>query len=177
VESLCVSQTEEQPWALSNALGTASLKECLNVINNIVAKSKDEESSGRSLIMTAANFFRDCLKMRIFMQEKRFSNGNDVYNYLNQRASDQNKTKAERGSIEAMHPFRAKNIAEQALRYRPAQMVKAIKALRDAAWQVNSSTISPKKALENALVGLGISKSPRSKSPKSDKNLQLGTCN
>ena len=111
------------------------------------------------------------------MQEKRFSNGNDVYNYLNQRASDQNKTKAERGSIEAMHPFRAKNIAEQALRYRPAQMVKAIKALRDAAWQVNSSTISPKKALENELVGLGISKSPRSKSPKSDKNLQLGTCN
>ncbi len=149
-ELLCLNRAEEQAWALGNCLGKRDLRETLSTVDNLVSSSKDGDSMARSLIFNAANYFRQALRMLVFMADHKLKTPQDV-NYLLTNNPEIGKG-SPRGSIESMHPYRAMMIAEQAKRYTPAQMIQAIKILRDALWQTTSSSIKPQMALENALL-------------------------
>ncbi len=150
VEQLCFNRAEEQAWALGDCLGKRDLQESLATVDSMVSASRDADRTARSLILNAANYFRQALRMLVFMAEHKLKTPQQV-NYLLTNHPEISKGAA-RGSIEAMHPFRAMLIAEQARRYTPAQMIQAVKTLRDALWQTTSSSINPHLALENALL-------------------------
>jgi DNA polymerase III delta subunit len=150
VEQLCLNRAEEQVWALGNCLGKRDLRDTLSTVDNLVSSSKDGDRTARSLILNAANYFRQALGMLLFMVDHKLKTPQEV-NYFLTNNPEIGKGKP-RGSIESMHPFRAMMIAEQAKRYTPAQMIQAIKTLRDALWQTTSSSIKPQMALENALL-------------------------
>jgi len=150
VEHLCCNRAEEQFWVLGDCLGKRDLREALAAVDSMVSRSKDADRAARSLIFNAANFFRQALRMLLFMAEHKLKNPSDVKFFLNSHP-EIGKAGA-RGSIEAMHPYRAMLIAEQAQRYTPGQMIQAMRSLRDALWQTTSSAIHPHLALENALI-------------------------
>ena len=150
VEQLCCNRAEEQAWALGNCLGKRDLRDALATVDGMVSASKDADRTARSLILNAANHFRQALRMRVFMADHNLKMPRDVNTFL---VSHPEISKgAAKGSIEEMHPYRAMMIAEQAQRYTPAQMIQAVKTLRDALWQTTSSAINPQLALENALL-------------------------
>ena len=148
-ELLCLNRAEEQIWALSECLGKRDLRDALATVDSMVATSRDADQIARALIFNAANYFRQALRMLVFMAERKLRTPWDVNTFLN---NPENKKGAAKGSIEDMHPYRAQMIAEQAQRYTPAEMIQAVKTLRDALWQTTSSTIKPQLALENALL-------------------------
>ena len=150
VEQLCFNRAEEQVWALGNCLGKRDLKEALAVADSMISSSKEADRTARSLIMNAANFFRQALWMLVFMADHKFKHPNDVKFFLENHP--ELRKAAAKGSIEEMHPYRAMIISEQAKRYTPAQMIRAVRILRDALWQTTSSAIHPHVALENALL-------------------------
>lgn len=150
VEQVCFNRAEEQAWALGDCLGKRDLREALSTLDNLVSASKDGDRTARSLIMNAANYFRQALRMLVFMADHKLKTPQDVNNFLTNNHEISKGSR--RGSIESMHPYRAMMIAEQAKRYTPAQMIQAIKILRDALWQTTSSNIKPQMALENALL-------------------------
>ena len=152
VQELCASQAEEQVWALSNALGKHDLAEALSASAGIIARSRNPEGSARSLVYNAAGFFRDSLKMRLFMAERRLRSAYEVKSLI--ELNPDLRKGASKGDIVLMHPYRAMMIAEQAQKYTPTEMIKALRCLRDALWQCSSSKIKPQQALENAILSI-----------------------
>lgn len=149
-EELCFNRAEEQVWALGDCLGKRDLRDALAKVDSMVTSSKDPDRTARSLIFNAANYFRQALRMLLFMSEHKLKTPRDVNAFL--VGHPEISKGAEKGSIEGMHPYRALMVAEQAQRYTPAQMIQAVKTLRDALWQTTSSAINPQLALENALL-------------------------
>jgi len=150
VELLCLNRAEEQVWVLGDCLGKRNLRDALAKVDSMVSASKDADRTARSLILNAANYFRQALRMLVFMAEHKLKTPQEVNSFL--VGHPEISKGAAKNSIETMHPFRAMMIAEQARRYTPSQMIQAVKTLRDALWQTTSSTINPQLALENALL-------------------------
>ncbi|NMA42141.1 MAG: hypothetical protein GX946_02025 [Oligosphaeraceae bacterium] len=152
VQELCAGQAEKQVWALSDALGKQSLNEALTTSANIIALSRNPDSSARGLIYNGVTFFREALKMRLFMAERNLRDANAVKYLL--ESNPELRKNADRGDVESMHPYRAMVVAGHALKYTPSQMIKAMRILRDALWQCSSSKITPQQALENAILSI-----------------------
>jgi len=150
VQQVCVGRGEEQTWAVAEALGQRNLQKSLAVADNLVSQSKTPEQTARSLIMSAAGFFRQSLRIRVLMQAKRLPTPNALKMYLESLPAD--KKSKDRREITGMHPYRAMKLAEQARLYNPHEMIQAIRILRDALWQTTSSSTASYVALENALL-------------------------
>jgi len=150
IQQICVGRGEEQAWALTEALGQRNLAQSLAMADSLIAQSKYPEQTARTLIMSAAGFFRQSLRILLLMRENRLASPNALKQYLETLSPD--KKSRDRREITGMHPFRAFKLAEQAKRYAPQEMIQAIKILRDALWQTISSSTSATVALENALL-------------------------
>ncbi len=150
VQQVCLGRGEEQAWAVAEALGQRNLQKSLAMADSLVSQSKTPEQTARSLIMNAAGFFRQSLRILVLMQENHLSTPNALKMYLDSLPAD--KKSKDRREITGMHPYRAMKLAEQAKLYKPHEMIQAIRILRDALWQTISSSTAPYVALENALL-------------------------
>lgn len=150
VQQVCVGRGEEQSWAVAEALGQRDLQKSLAVADSLVSQSKNPEQTARALIMSAAGFFRQSLRILVLMHENRLATPVALKRYL--EALPGEKKSKDRREITGLHPYRAMKLAEQARRYSPHEMIQAIRILRDALWQTVSSSTAASVALENALL-------------------------
>lgn len=154
VRILCPGSGEEQFFALNNAIGQRDLPKSLEVLNNLMAREANQDILPRQLLSATANLLRQYLGLLLFMAENRLRNPNAIKTFLEQMPpADKARQKAE-NEIYGYHPFRALKMAEQAMRFSPHELIQGLKACRDANWQLNSSSLSPRIALENALLNI-----------------------
>ena len=152
VRLLCEGQGEEFSWAFGNAIGKRSVPECLRIIDAMSERTNDADRVARSLILTAAGYFRQMLQLQIFMNQNRIATPSALNSVLKNATSEQRDVwKLTWPDIVSLHPFRAQKLAEDAVRYRPQEAIRAMTVLRDALWQCMSSSTSARVSLENAL--------------------------
>lgn len=153
VRQVCAGRAEQQFWALNNCLGERNLSAALSAAESLFGQSTHAEQTARMLISHAAGFFRQGLRLRVYMSEHRLATPAALKSHL-ERLSADDKAAAPPGdsALVRMHPYKALKTAEQALRYAPAEMIRAIRLLRDALWQTTTSSTSPTVALENAIM-------------------------
>ena len=158
-EAVCQGQGETTGYALGGALGARNLAEVLRVINVNLERSKDPDGAARGLLIQTVNSCRQMLQTRIFMQQRRIRNPAQVMSAI-QGLSDEERGRCVADGLEVagFNPYRAKMLAEAAMRYTGPELSTALIHLRDAYWKGVSSSIPARVLLEEAvarLVGTG----------------------
>ncbi|MBP5640222.1 MAG: hypothetical protein J6X55_12130 [Victivallales bacterium] len=149
---LCEGQGEEFSWSFGNAIGKRNINDCLRIIDAMSERTNDADRIARSLILTAAGYFRQMLQLQIFMSQNHISTPSSLNMALKNVSSEQrDEWKKAWPDIVSMHPFRAQKLAEDAMRYKPQEAIRAMTIFRDALWQCMSSSTSARVSLENAL--------------------------
>lgn len=152
-EAVCTGQAEEMTWVLGNAIGSRRLADVLQVVNSLVGQEKDDDRTARSLIINAANYFREALRVKIFMAERRINNAMGLKYFLEGASAEEKSALVAEGmTFVNYHPYRAMKLAEEIGRFTPQEMIEAIRVLRDALWQCMSSATAARVSLENALI-------------------------
>ena len=100
--------------AVAEALGQRDLQKSLAVADSLVSQSKNPEQTARALIMSAAGFFRQSLRILVLMHENRLATPVALKRYL--EALPGEKKSKDRREITGLHPYRAMKLAEQARR-------------------------------------------------------------
>ena len=154
VRILCPGAGEEQFFALNNAIGQRDLPHSLEILNNLMAREANQDILPRQLLAATAGLLRQYLQMLLFMAENRLRQPNAVKTFLEQLAPEEKARRKADDEIYGFHPYRALKLAEQARRFSPHELIHGMKACRDANWQLNSSGLSPRLALENALLDI-----------------------
>ncbi|MFA6816090.1 MAG: hypothetical protein WCS73_07330, partial [Lentisphaeria bacterium] len=159
IREISNSLNEEKSWILNDPLGQRNLTDTIAITEQLLAQSKTPDQTARSLILTAANFFRQILQVKLFMAEQKMRSPRDIYAFISNLPHEEKKNfSGIQKTIVEMHPYRAQKIAEQTALYSPSEIISAMRKLRDALWQITSSNTPPPVALENVLyqiIGLG----------------------
>jgi DNA polymerase III delta subunit len=152
-EAVCTGQAEEMIWVMGSALGSRNLASVLQVVDSLVGQEKDDDRAARSLIINAAHYFRESLRIKVFMAEQRLTHASALKRFLEGASSEEkNALVAEGMTFATYHPYRAMKLAEEIGRFTPQEMIEAIRVLRDALWQCMSSATAARVSLENALI-------------------------
>lgn len=152
VRQVCVGKGEEMAWALADMLGRRNVREAMRVIDTLVTQNKEDDNCARGMILNCAGFFRQGIRIRVFMAERKLRTPAALKQYVTAMSTeDRDKYVAEGFDFVSSHPFRVMKLAESAERYRPDEMIAAIRVFRDALRQITSSSTNPRIALESAL--------------------------
>ncbi|MBP1582555.1 MAG: hypothetical protein J6866_01235 [Victivallales bacterium] len=154
VRLLCPGNGEEQFFALNEAIGQHRLDSALSVLERLLSGEPDQDRYARQLLSASSSFFLQLLRVRLFMAENRLKRAEDVKSFLYNLPADKKPKGRSDEDILTYHPYRAMKLAEGALNFTPHELIQALKAVRDANWQINSSAITPRLALENALTAI-----------------------
>lgn len=152
-EAVCTGRAEEMTWVMGNVLGRRDLATVLQTAGALIGQEKDDDRAARSLIINAANFFRQAIRIKVCMSEQRLTSASALKRFLEGLSAEQKKAmEADGMSFVTFHPYRAMKLAEELNRYTPQEMIEAIRVLRDALWQCMSSATTARVSLENALI-------------------------
>ena len=155
LQQICFGKGEEMTWALSDMLGQRNLNEAVRVIDVLITQNKNDEQYARSMLYSAARFFQQAIRIKVFMAENKIRTPVALKSFITSMSSEQKESYLERGmDFVGFHPFRVQMLASQTERYSPHETIVALRTLRDVFWQTMSSTISPRVALENALFSI-----------------------
>lgn len=153
LEQVCCGKGEEMSWALGDILGKRDIKEALRVVDVLISQNKNDDNYAHAMLLSAAGFFRNAIRIHVFLAENRLKSAVALKNAIQGLSAEQKDAALRRGlEFVNFHPYRAQMLAEQALRYTPAEIIDAIATLRDALWQSMSSSTSVRMALESALM-------------------------
>ena len=162
VSAVCIGKGEEMAWALGNVLGERNIGETLKVIDKLTAQNRGTDEYVRSMLYGASRFFRDAIRIKVFMAENKIRNPALLVNFINGMTAEDKEAAVARGmEFLDYNVFRTKNLAMEIERYAPHDIIKALRVIRDAMWQTMSSGTTVRMALESALteiIGVG---SPR----------------
>ena len=162
VSAVCIGKGEEMAWALGNVLGERNIAETLKVIDKLIAQNRGTDEYVRSMLYGASRFFRDAIRIKVFMAENKIRNPALLVNFINGMTAEDKEAAVARGmEFLDYNVFRTKNLAMEIERYAPHDIIKALRVIRDAMWQTMSSGTTVRMALESALteiIGVG---SPR----------------
>ena len=147
ISDICVGNSSTAFWAFSNALGDRNLKLAVNAIENILHQTKDPESAVMGLLHQTAGHFKLLLKGRLFMQMAGLKSPDQVQQFLNNiSAADKEKYKS--NEFIKLHPYRALNLAKNALKYSGQELIEAIKLFTETNRKLVSSPVSRRLLLE-----------------------------
>ncbi len=154
-QEVCVGQGEAVSWTLRDALGNRDLAEALRLVDVLVRQGKDPDQITHGLLAQVANYFRQLLQVRVFMQAHRLRTPRQIQNTLEQMEPEaQEECQKEGFEFVTFHPYRVQIIAEQALKYSGRELIAAIRFLRDAYWKCVSSSVANRVVLEETIVRL-----------------------
>ncbi len=152
VRQVCVGKGEEMAWALADMLGRRNVRDAMRVIDTLVTQNREDDNCARGMILNCAGFFRQGIRIKVFMGERKLRTPAALKQYVTAMSpDDRDRALAEGFDFVASHPFRVMKLAESAERYRPDEMIEAIRIFRDAMRQITSSSTNPRIALESAL--------------------------
>ena len=159
VSAVCIGKGEEMAWALGNVLGERNIAETLKVIDKLIAQNRGTDEYVRSMLYGAARFFRDAIRIKVFMAENKIRNPMALVSFINGMTPEAKDAAVARGmDFLEYNVFRTKNLAMEIERYAPHDIIKALQIIRDAMWQTMSSGTTVRMALESALteiIGVG----------------------
>ena len=151
-EQVCVGEGEELPWALSNALGRRELEEALRLIRVLLEQAADEGDGARSLLGQTAKFYRELLQMKVFMVERGLRTPQAVVMALQGlSAEEKERCRAEGLAVAAGNAFRGRPLAEQAEGYSGAELIAAVRTVRDAYLRCITSSVGERAVLEDVV--------------------------
>jgi DNA polymerase-3 subunit delta len=155
VQELCHGDGEAVNWALRDAVGQRNLDEALTTADVLLRSQRDAEGAVVGLVLQLASHVRDMLQARLLMQEQKLRSAAQFYSWL-QRCDDAAKAVCRESGLEVVtyHPYRARMIAEQALKYTGNELVAALEHLRDAHLACVSASVSNRIVLDEALVAI-----------------------
>lgn len=154
-QEVCVGQGDAVSWALSNAIGERNLPEALRVLDVLLRRGKDADTVARSLLTQVANFIRQLLQIRVFMQDRRLRTAQQVKSACQALDDEERQRCGEEGlSFISFHPFRVQTLSRQALDYTGRELIQGVRLMRDANWKSVSSSVSVRVLLEEALIRL-----------------------
>jgi len=152
-EQICISQGEEISWALSDALGKRDAAEALRVVGVLLQSQRDAAQGARSLLAQTARYYRELLQAKVFMASRRLSNPRSVQNELRDLSPEDRDRYVEDGiTIVGTNAYRVRLLAEQAAIYQGAELIEAVRALRDAYLKCITSSVSERVALEEVII-------------------------
>ena len=152
VRQVCIGKGEEMSWALSDMLGKRNIKEAIRVVDTLITQNKEDDNCARGMLLSCSGFFRQAIRIKVFMGERKLRNPVALKQYVSTMSKDEiDKAASEGFDFVAYHPYRVQKLAESAERYQPAEIIEAIRTLRDSVRQISSSATSPRMALEAAL--------------------------
>ena len=153
VQQVVVGRGEEMTWALAEMLGKRSIHEALRVIDVLITQNRSDDQYARSMIYSAGGFFRNILRVQVFMGTHRLKTPVALKQFVQTMTAEQKKSALADGmDFIDYHPYRVQMMAEQAARYSPFEAMDAITTMRNALWQITSCSTSPRMALESALL-------------------------
>ena len=152
VRQVCTGKGEEMSWALADMLGKRSIRDAIRVIDTLVTQNREDDNCARGMLLSCGSFFRQAIRIKVFMGERRLRNPIALKQYVtNMSSEEKDKAVSEGFDFVTSHPFRVQKMAESAERYQPGEVIEAIRAFRDALRQITSSSTNPRVALESAL--------------------------
>ncbi len=159
VSAVCIGKGEEMAWALGNVLGEHNIAETLKVIDKLIAQNRGSDEYVRSMLYGAVRFFRDAIRIKVFMAENKIRNPMALVDFIKAMTPETKDAAVARGmDFLDYNVFRTKNLAMEIERYAPHDIIKALRVIRDAMWQTMSSGTTVRMALESALteiIGVG----------------------
>ena len=153
VEAVCVGKGEEMAWAIANVLGRRDLNEALRIVDVLISQNSGNDEYARAMLNGCAGFFRQAIRICVFMAERKIRTPVALKNIVYAMSNEEKAECRARGmDFIDFHPFRVQNLADETANYSPYEIIDALRVFRDAMWQCMSSSISPRMALESALM-------------------------
>ncbi len=152
VREVCSAQGEQQAWSLGDIVGKRDLAGTLSLIEKLLAQEKQPEGVARMLLLQLGKLFREYLALRLLMATARLRDSMALKNFLDGLPAEKKKAMQEEGLTAAgLNPWRATFQAEDALRFKPQELLAAIVAVRDALRSTVDAAVPAPVALENAV--------------------------
>lgn len=154
VREMCPVFGEQQAWALGDPVGKRTLPQALSVLEMLFAREKDPDGMARMQLNMLSRQFVTWLELRLLMAEHRMRSSMDLKNWWDNGLSPEQR-KAWRNAKSQLADYkgwRAKFAADNALNYSPDELIDAVSILRDALLSTVADGVSPRIALENALI-------------------------
>lgn len=151
VQELCPGNPATHFWAFGNALGQRNLKTAMNAIKHLLEKEKNPEGACIALCSNAAKDFKLLLHTKLFMHGMKIKNSSQVQSTL-QNLSAQKKEEFADNALIKMHPYRAKLLAESAVKYSGSELIDAYDMVTDFSRRLVTTSTPGRMLLEQLAV-------------------------
>ncbi|MFO7820463.1 MAG: DNA polymerase III subunit delta [Lentisphaeria bacterium] len=153
VRDLCAVEGETVPWALWDAVGMRDVDQALRMLAALLHNENDPDKAVLGVSLQTAGFIRNLLQVKILMAKEKIRNAEGVQNFL-KRADAGRKEGYVNDGVEIVnaHPYRARMLAEQAVKFKGQELVQALVKLKNVCRTCVTSDGSNRAAFEHALV-------------------------
>ncbi len=140
---VCRGDGENSAWAMRDAMGSRRLDEVLALSKSTLEASRDQKRDVMGMIRQTSDHFFILLQIILLMRILK-TKSPDRLSSLVKNMDDTNKQQwADKGfEIIRFHPYRLKMAAKQAVNYHGQELVQAVKILRDAYWEIITTSAS-----------------------------------
>ena len=159
VREMCPPYSDQENWGLTDPVGRRDLAAALSMVEMLLARSKEPAVVARQLLTSLGRTFMQNLSIRLYMAEKRLATSMELKNHLDGLEPAQKRDLA---AVDApwanFNSWRVKFAADAAMKYQPAELISAIRIVRDALCDTTTTGVPTAVALENALMQILPSK-------------------
>ncbi|MEN9358669.1 MAG: polymerase subunit delta [Verrucomicrobiota bacterium] len=153
VRAVCEATPALSAWAFRDALGARNLAAILKLIDDILSQEKDPESFVHLMLRQASDFFRDALRVRLYMHKHSLKNADNLKSHLDRLSDAQRKALGEEAAILGRHPYVVFLLGKMACNYEPNELVAALEKIMQAyrdliLLQVDNRTILERLAVQ-----------------------------
>ena len=153
VREICPAEGEAVSWELQDVLGKRDIPGAFRVVARLSQAGRDENDVARSLIMQLSRYFRHLAQARALMAQKGFRSGRQFQQQLENTSREQKEQLARQGfEIVTFHPYRARLLADAAMRFSEGELVRFVRALKDAYRRCVSSGVSARMLLDRFMM-------------------------
>lgn len=146
VSQVCAGSREADAFALNTAFGRRSLEDAYAAIARFMSHSRDPEGETIRLVRMTATFFKGLLEARLLMQHLR-ARPEALADRLTRLSPEEEEQLGENG-LAGRHPYFVKLRAEEANRYRPPEILRALSLLAETDRLLVSSGLPRRLLLE-----------------------------
>ncbi len=153
VRAVCEATPALSAWAFRDALGSRNLAAILKLIDDILSQEKDPESFVHLMLSQASGFFRDSLRVRLYMHKHSLKTADNLKAHLDRLSDGQRKALSEEAVILGRHPYVVFLLGKMACNYEPNELVAALEKIMQAyrdliLLQVDNRTILERLAVQ-----------------------------
>ncbi len=168
VREICPADGEAVSWELQDRLARRDIAGAFQVVDRLSRSGRDENEIARGLVIQLSRYFRHLIQARALMDQRGLRSGRDFQRKLAGISPEQKDKLLRQGfEIAGFHPYRAGLLGEAAQRFSEEELVRSVRALKDAYRRCVSSGVSARMLLDRFLFEFQPKPRPRpSRSPR-----------